>query len=330
HQNHDQCDEMLETGHSYDSVNEWVLSSGQIVNQLPTSDFYSDAFWNDCNSMIQPYEGEWFAIHCDPKASNPTAWFDVCDYDASSGTAEITHLNSLDAKWAKWYAFGESGYYLGTYITPAIAGDTIYYTTPSAVFALKDQQIVWLFNLDEEQQTIGYIYGMNKEGNALHYYVSPTPNGEPQEYIYELFEEPEETTATTTTTTPETTTITTTTTTPETTTTTTTTTTPETTTTTTTTTTPETTTTTTTSETTTASETEIVTEEPSESEIVPVYGDMNGDDELTVDDVIMLQKYLLNQETLSETQFFLADITNDGDVNIYDFIALKQTIFNQA
>ena len=56
----------------------------------------------------------------------------------------------------------------------------------------------------------------------------------------------------------------------------------------------------------------------------------NKQDELTVDDVIMLQKYLLNQETLSETQFFLADITNDGDVNIYDFIALKQTIFNQA
>ena len=57
--------------------------------------------------------------------------------------------------WARWYAFGESGYYPGTYITPAIAGDTIYYTTPSAVFALKNQQVTWLFNLDEEQKKQG-------------------------------------------------------------------------------------------------------------------------------------------------------------------------------
>ena len=350
---------MKTTGHT---SSDWVLTSGHSVYDLNVSDFYADGFWNNCITAIQPYQGGWFAIHSDPDKNTTTAWFDLCSFDADTCTTEIQHLNSLDAKWARWYVFDKEGYYYSnTYVTPAIAGDTIYYTTPEAVFAWKDQQVTWLFNLDSEQLQNGYLYGMYEKDHKLYYYVSTAPDSDPIEYVYELPEtenntetSTEESTETTTTT-PETTTTTTettTTTTPETTTTTsststttttttstttTTTTTTSTTTTTTTTTTPETTTTTETTSTTTTTapettateETTIVTESETETEPPAVSGDLDGDHQLSVSDAIMIQKYLLGGQILSQEEYYLADMTNDGIVNIYDFIALKRSLLNK-
>ena len=359
--------EMSLTNHTTDnSEDDWKLASGRLIKNMPSDDFYTDGFWNDCNTLIQPYQGKWFAIHSSSSNDNTTAWFDLCDYDAASGTAEITHINSLDAKWARWYVFeNENRYYTDTYVTPAIAGNIIYYTTPTAIFALKENnQVEWLLDLTAEQQQQGYIYGMYLEGTTLHYYVSTACNQEFYEYIVEIpdYQEetittttsttpetttttttsttPETTTTTTTSTTPETTTTTTTSTTPETTTTTTTSTTPETTTTTTTSTTPETTTTTTTSTTpettattttsttpetttTTTTETELIETEPS-----VIIGDIDGDNQLSVEDAILLEKYLHGEESLTEEKFFFADITNDDVVNIFDFIVLKKMLLN--
>ncbi len=344
--------EMTLSGHTKDdSEDDWKLASGRLTADLPSDDFYAGGFWNDCNTLIQPYQGSWFAIHGNSSGNNTTAWFDLCDYDAASGTAEVTHLNSLDAKWARWYVFeNESRYYTDTFVTPAIAGDTVYYTTPSAIYSLKENnQVSWLLDLTEEQKQQGYIYGMYLDGNVLHYYVSTSCQDTPNEYTVEIENYQEETTATTTTTTsttPETTTTTTTTsTTPETTTTTTTTsTTPETTTTTTTTsTTPETTTTTTTTSTTpetttttttsTTPETTTTTEtEPTETEppvvIGAVVGDIDGDNQLSVQDAVLIQKYLHGEEPLTEEKFFFADVTNDGVVNIFDFIVMKKMLLD--
>ncbi len=358
-------DEMLETNHSYTSQTEWKLSSGQIVLDLPTSDFYTDAFWNQCNSAIQQYQGEWFAVHCDPANQNTTAWFDLCDFHPESGTADITHLNSLDAKWARWYVFDQEGYYWpGTYITPAVVNGILYYTTPDAVFAWQNGQVIWLFNLDEEQKQLGYLYGMYADGMTLHYYVSVSPNNEdtPTEYTIDLSgyqdyvelvagtvqTEPETTTTTTTTTTstttqtttttttsttPQTTTTTTTSTTPQTTTTTTTSTTPQTTTTTTTSTTPQTTTTTTTSTTpqTTTTTTTSTTPAPAETATEPaaVSGDLDGDYQISVQDVIIVQKYLLGSAALTQEEYLQADVTKDEIVNIYDLLAMKRILLHE-
>ena len=333
---------------SYHSSTDWKLTSGQSVYDLNVSDDYNDGFWNHCNSLIQQYQGKWFAVHSE---KSTTAWFDLCDFDAETHAYELTHLNSLDAKWARWYVFeNESYYYTDTYITPAIVNGVLYYTTPSAIFSLQNGQVTWLLDLTSEQKQQGYIYGMRAEGNQLYYYVATAPNETSQEYVIEISaseeetttEEttttpttsttPETTTTTTTSTTPETTT-TTTSTTPETTTTTTTSTTPETTTTTTTSTTPETTTTTTTSttpETTTTTTTSTTETEPLPEETAPpvLIGDIDGDNQISVKDIITVQKYLLGKEPLSAEEYLLADLTDDQIVNIFDFIAMKRIVLN--
>jgi len=55
-----------------------------------------------------------------------------------------------------------------------------------------------------------------------------------------------------------------------------------------------------------------------------VSGDVTQDAEITVADVILLQKYLLGIENLNYEQYLAADMTDDDLVNIYDLIALKK------
>ena len=358
-------EEITATGHE---SKDWIMTTGKSVFDLNISDLYSNSFWNDCNSAIQYYQNQWFAIHCDSETLDTTAWFDLCDFDAKTGTAEITHINSLDAKWARWQVFDkENYYYYGTYVTPVIVNDILYYTTPTDVFAWKDGGVSWLFSLSEEQKQEGYIYGMYAKGNKLYYQVSISAKDEPEIYSYELWEEePEEiisttTTTTTTTTKPITTTTTTTTTKPITTTTTTTTTKPVTTTTTTTTTKPVTTTTTTTTTkpittTTTTTTTKPITTTTTTTTTKPItttmitttstststtttsttatteltstilYGDVNGDSTLSVQDLIVLRKYLIGKINFTKEDYLCADVLQDNIVNIYDFVILKKML----
>ncbi|MDE7120888.1 MAG: hypothetical protein K2O42_01855 [Oscillospiraceae bacterium] len=339
HKNFLKSNEAL-TENSHDS-DDWVLTTGQSVFELPVSDFYNNGFWNHCNSAILYYQNQWFAIHCDADQDETTAWFDLCDFDAKTGNAEITHINSLDAKWARWYVFDkENYYYAGTYITPVVVNDILYYTTPTDVFAWKDGGVVWLFGLDEKQKQEGYIYGMYAKENKLYYQVSISATDEPELYSYELWEEaPEElssiasTSATTTSTTTASTSATTISTTASTSATTISTTastsattistTASTTSTTITSTTTSTTTTSTTTSTTTTS-TACTTTAESISTIL--YGDIDNDGMLSVQDLILLRKYLLCKTSFTKEEFLHADVLQDQIVNIYDFVILKKIL----
>ncbi len=318
------------TENSHDST-DWQLTTGTSVFDLNISDLYSNGFWNNCNSAIQYYQNQWFVIHCDAEQDETTAWFDLCDFDAETGVSEITHINSLDAKWARWYVFDkENYYYSGTFITPVVVNNILYYTTPTDVFAWKDGGVTWLFGLDEEQKQEGYIYGMYAEGNKLYYQVSTSCSTEPKIYSYELWEEiPEETTSTTTklTTTTSTTTTSTTTSTTATSTTTTSTTTTSTTTTSTTTTSTTTTSTTTTS-TTTTSTTATSTTTTTELICTVLYGDIDNNGMLSVQDLILLRKYLIGKVSFTKEDYLRADVSQDSIVNIYDFVLIKKIMLS--
>ncbi|MDE6708283.1 MAG: hypothetical protein K2K06_09655 [Oscillospiraceae bacterium] len=314
HENFLKTNEEL-TENSHDST-DWKLTTGQSVFELNISDLYSNGFWNHCNSAIQYYQNQWFAIHCDAEQDETTAWFDLCDFDAKTGISEITHINSLDAKWARWYVFDkENYYYAGTYITPVVVNGILYYTTPTDVFAWKDGGVMWLFGLDEEQKQKGYIYGMYAEKNKLYYQVSISATDEPELYSYELWEEtPIETSSiastnamTSTTTTSTTTSTATTSTTIS---------------TTTTSTTKSTTTTSTTTSTTTTNTT------TSTTELAPTipYGDIDNNSMLSVQDLILLRKYLIGKISFTEDEFLRADVSQDNIVNIYDFVILKKML----
>ena len=59
----------------------------------------------------------------------------------------------------------------------------------------------------------------------------------------------------------------------------------------------------------------------------PVYekGDININ-KVDVSDIVIMNKYLVKLEKFSEQQFFLADINDDGKVNVFDYILIRRKV----
>lgn len=57
-----------------------------------------------------------------------------------------------------------------------------------------------------------------------------------------------------------------------------------------------------------------------------VYGDLNSDNTLTAADAVLLQRYLLQERTLTQTQWQTADLNADGTVNGFDLALLRQKL----
>lgn len=63
-------------------------------------------------------------------------------------------------------------------------------------------------------------------------------------------------------------------------------------------------------------------------EIQAVRGDLTGDEDISVLDLVLLQKYLLGQESLPVQLWKNADLNRDQIVNIYDWNLLKKMVLN--
>ena len=55
-------------------------------------------------------------------------------------------------------------------------------------------------------------------------------------------------------------------------------------------------------------------------------GDVNLDGNVNVQDVVLLQKYLIRMETLTAEQAKPADVNEDGVVNVIDLLRLKNFV----
>ena len=55
-------------------------------------------------------------------------------------------------------------------------------------------------------------------------------------------------------------------------------------------------------------------------------GDINDDGAVNIVDVILLQKHLLNKDTLTVEQAEYADFNQDGVLNRFDLIAIKRAL----
>ena len=55
-------------------------------------------------------------------------------------------------------------------------------------------------------------------------------------------------------------------------------------------------------------------------------GDLNSDNTLTTADTVLLQRYLLQERTLTQTQWQTADLNADGTVNGFDLALLRQKL----
>ncbi|HOO07811.1 MAG TPA: dockerin type I repeat-containing protein [Ruminococcus sp.] len=55
-------------------------------------------------------------------------------------------------------------------------------------------------------------------------------------------------------------------------------------------------------------------------------GDVNGDRSANIADAVLLQKWLLNKPDSDLPEWTAADIYEDGKLNVYDLVLLKQMI----
>ena len=60
--------------------------------------------------------------------------------------------------------------------------------------------------------------------------------------------------------------------------------------------------------------------------ILPSPGDLNFDNTLTTADAVLLQRYLLQERTLTQSQWQTADLNADGTVNGFDLALLRQKL----
>lgn len=316
---------MLASGHT---SSDWRLTTGQPEEELEVSDKYNDGFWNDLETVIQPYQGRWLAIDTQ-KTMN---WFDLYDFDTTTGKAEAETLTTKSQAWRVWGM--ADTIYNDSFVIPSVNYGTIYYTTPSSVMAFLDGEHVQVCTLTEEQAELGYIYGLYTEGDTLYYAVSQSINAPAELFSFDLREfrgtiAAEETTAPTETTLPTETAA------------------------------PETTEATEAATTAApvptetipeATETEAPTEAPAtettvetlpgteasdttaeiETETsVALPGDADGDGQLTVQDVILLNRFLLRTLTLDSEQLDRLDVYEDGCVDIFDLTILRRMVLGR-
>lgn len=75
-------------------------------------------------------------------------------------------------------------------------------------------------------------------------------------------------------------------------------------------------------------ESQIVPENAESSTAMP--GDINGDHDVDIMDIIRLQKYILNIGTLTPEEMKAADLNQDNETDIYDLALMKRMIVNET
>ena len=265
---------------------DWELADGTNLCNVQSSSPFTDAFWNGRNNIAY-WNGYWTAF--DPEQSAIICY----DYDSSTKCAAATKLCTLTRDQSRWQVWGKANaVWNSTFVVPVAANGALYYSTPTAIYTVKDSVPVLFHALSSEELAQGYIYGMYADAGTLRYGIDTVPqnasNLSPtiQYHSIALPDVPQETV-------------------------------PETTTTVTTTATTVTTTTTTVTTTTTTTMTTAVTT------TVPVGSDLNGDGRHTASDAVLLLRFVTEQwdDALpmpDAAMLDAADLDRDGCLTVTD------------
>jgi len=155
--------ELTETGHS--STDWRLLASSNSVYKLNVPDTFKDAFWLKTNSAIVWWKNRWVSVRQSEDVSL------VCDWNVTAnGTADEETLTVLDRQNSTWYVWGKpNSYYTSTYVIPVVIGDTLFYSTPSAVYTIDEDSAQMVYELNDTEKSTGYLYGLCAEDNTLYY-----------------------------------------------------------------------------------------------------------------------------------------------------------------
>ena len=154
------------TGHS--AGTDWVDPLGNnVYDTVPGGTKYDDYFWTDVTVAIPMVGG----IYGYAKSTDRSHVY-LCS--AENGEENPIDIG-LTATWNVWN--NPYSYWTDSYITVAGVGDRFYFNTPTEIYSLSTSgSIELIYSWSEDDQAIGYIYGLFSEGNHLYYYLGTAPN----------------------------------------------------------------------------------------------------------------------------------------------------------
>lgn len=140
---------------------------------------YDNMFWSNVSSEIFMYNGKWYYIDNDGVYSN---------YNPQTNTV-ATDVCLFDGHW-KTYG-DDTSYWLGSYMSMIVSGDTVYYNTPDLIFSMRldgswKQSVQYVNPIQIDDKPEGYVYGMVLEDNILYAVIKKTPSD--TGYLYKIKE----------------------------------------------------------------------------------------------------------------------------------------------
>lgn len=63
---------------------------------------------------------------------------------------------------------------------------------------------------------------------------------------------------------------------------------------------------------------------------ISIKGDVSGDGKITIYDLLLTQKHILNKQSLNGAYNYAADVNNDGKITIYDLLLIQKYILGKA
>lgn len=171
-------DSMGRTSHSYFLASDSkIASSGHInyiANHTASSTKYDNYFWNDIYSAILPEDGYLYYFTSD---------FKLIKRDYSNNTTEEIPYTS-----SKWFTSSEhTSYYIGNFASILISGGRIYYNTDEKIYSMNldgsDNKVEYQPELRQDE----FIYGIALRNNYLYYTAKSNPNAQDTLYRTTVF-----------------------------------------------------------------------------------------------------------------------------------------------
>ena len=140
---------------------------------------YDDMFWSDVSSEIFMYNGKWYYIDNEGVYSNYNP-------QTNEVSTDVCLFNG------HWKTYGDdSSYWLGSYMSMIVSGDTVYYNTPDLIFSMRldgswKQSVQYINPMQLDDKPEGYVYGMVLRDNVLYAVIKKSPSD--KGYLYKIKE----------------------------------------------------------------------------------------------------------------------------------------------
>ena len=158
------ADEMFDENHD---ANDWKDVFGRNLNGIEVPDNFSNAFWLGTKKAIKRYQDGWIALTGTVKSTR----VEYYRYDGSShSTSSSETLYMLPSSDSIWFVWGDKrSYWTESFNVAEVASDVIYYSSPTALYALYKGRNMKVYELNDTEKSTGYIYGMYADNGKLCY-----------------------------------------------------------------------------------------------------------------------------------------------------------------